>query len=531
MNAETILRAVGALSDAYILEARAALQRPRVRPQRRAWRVVLIAAALAALFTATAYAMGWFDLRGRVIETEIASDGSLHDGLPMSDASPEPTAALRRWLSLNGGSESPEFEASAAWLRFEHEYLSGRRVSDDDAWQAGLDEETVNICRYYGVYDLAMLEELQSIAEEYGLRLHTRRITPVSLGDFYRAAGTGAFLAEGTGSGYLYEDGSFLLEGRLSGEKREDKAFTIIKNLSGAIPAMEHGIGDPEGYREREYTNVHGDTVLIVRREDPAELRLFYERDAVFVEVYAPSTSSLLADDEGGERLADAILFRELVKTEVDFAAAVHEPTAYDGAESAASLADFRACAEGQAMEELCRLSYSLWGTEAGRAQLETERAALAARYGLQGAGGHVIVTKQEHIDSGVFDGDGPQISTEDFAALGYDPRLVQQFVFLELWENGALGFSNEMRWQYIPKGALCPFVEEPFAENYPQQWFYRTACGEVVQISTDELSNLRASVVVCETEKGWVFGMGGHDKSVQELEALADAVDFSCFP
>ena len=216
----------------------------------------------------------------------------------------------------------------------------------------------------------------------------------------------------------------------------------------------------------------------------------------------------------------------------MDLAAAVHEPKACEGAEGAASLADFRASAEGQAAEELCRLSYSLWGTEAGRTQLEAERELLAARCGLRDAADYVIVTKQEHIDSGVFADEGvPQINEEAFAARGYDPRLVRQFIYLELWENGALGFSNEMKWQYIPKGALCPYVDEPFAESYPQEWFCRTACGAVVHISTDELSNLHASVIICETEKGWVLGMGGHNKSVQELEALADALDFSCFP
>lgn len=515
MNAESILRAVGGVSDAYILEAGAALRRTQARPRRRVWRVVLLAAALAALFTATAYAMGWFSLRGHVIETELA-----------------PTAQPRRWLSLNGASDSPEYEANAAWLRFEREYLSSHRVSEDDSWKAGLDEKTVEVCRYYAVYDRTMLEKLQSIAAEYGLRLHTRRVTPVSLGDFYRAAGTGAFLAEGTGGGYLYEDGSFCFEGRLPGEGRELLTFTILKNLSGSLPAMEHGIGAPEDYREREYTSAHGDAVLIVRREEPEELRLFYEEDGVFIEVYVPSDSALLKSDGGGERLADAILFRELVKTRVDLAAAVHEPKACEGAEGAASLADFRASAEGQAAEELCRLSYSLWGTEAGRTQLEAERELLAARCGLRDAADYVIVTKQEHIDSGVFADEGvPQINEEAFAARGYDPRLVRQFIYLELWENGALGFSNEMKWQYIPKGALCPYVDEPFAESYPQEWFCRTACGAVVHISTDELSNLHASVIICETEKGWVLGMGGHNKSVQELEALADALDFSCFP
>ena len=58
----------------------------------------------------------------------------------------------------------------------------------------------LSISGRYGVYDLAMLDELNALAEQYGLRLHTHQVTPYTLEDFYRAAGTGAFLADGAGS-------------------------------------------------------------------------------------------------------------------------------------------------------------------------------------------------------------------------------------------------------------------------------------------------------------------------------------------
>jgi len=240
MKSYTLLRAMSGIREDYVLEAQGFLgygregRKPR-RVNRKLWTTLLVAAIIASLFTVTAYAMGWFGLRERMIESAPKTPAAEETTSP--ENSPAPTAEPKRWVSLNGYADSPEYLANAEWLRFREEYLATHTITNDNSWMDGLDEETVNTCHYYGVYEQAMLDELNALAEQYGLRLHTHQVTPLSLEDFYRAAGTGVFLTEGEGSGYIYEDGSFLLQGL-------DETFTlsIMKNLSGTILPLSSGM-------------------------------------------------------------------------------------------------------------------------------------------------------------------------------------------------------------------------------------------------------------------------------------------------
>ena len=177
MSSYALLQAMSGIRADYVLEAEDFLdlsgevRKPR-RTRRRLWTTLLVAAVLLALFTMTAYAMGWFGLRQRMIELPAQPSPAAESAAP--DASPVPTAQPRRWVSLNGYVDSPEYLANAEWLRFRDEYLASHPVSNDVSWMEGLDEETVDTCRFYGVYDPTMLAELNSLAERYGLALHTR---------------------------------------------------------------------------------------------------------------------------------------------------------------------------------------------------------------------------------------------------------------------------------------------------------------------------------------------------------------------
>ena len=540
MSSYALLQAMSGIRADYVLEAEDLLdlsgevRKPR-RARRRLWTTLLVAAVLLALFTLTAYAMGWFGLRQRMIELPAQPSPAAESAAP--DESPAPTAEPQRWVSLNGYVDSPEYRANAEWLRFRDEYLASHPVSNDVSWMEGLDEETVDTCHFYGVYDPAMLEELQALAERYGLALHTRQVTPVSLEDFYRTAGTGAFLTKGDGNGYIYEDGSFLLDWNLDGQ---GSIVTILKNLSGTILPYMSGIDKPKNYREWEYTTAHGDTVLLAlneSREDiaagRADLRIFYDRDEVFIMVCDGFYRAGSVSEADCEAVADRILFRELVKTAPDLDAGYREPTVCAEPGDAATLEDFLASPEGQAARAWSQAARSRQGTEAGLRELAALRPGIVERYGLTDSVRYMDVTSRSDVDAGGFeDAPYPPISFEDFAALGYEEQLARQFSGFAYWDNGVmLGLFNDIEWIYIPFGAFCDYSYDLTAEHYPDTWFYRTRGGTVVQLCADLSKSRVGPAVICRTDKGWLIGRGHFCHNAEELESWADEIDCSLFP
>ena len=540
MNSYKLLHAMSGIREDYVLEAMDFLgysaeeARPR-RVNRKLWTTLLVAAIIVSLFTVTAYAMGWFGLRQRMIESAPETQEAVSES-----ASPEnstaPTAEPKRWVSLNGYADSPEYLANAEWLRFREEYLATHTITNDNSWMDGLDEETVNTCHYYGVYEQAMLDELNALAEQYGLRLHTHQVTPLTLEDFYRAAGTGAFLTEGSGSGYIYEDGSFKLECEL---ELKGGMLAVIKNTAGSILPISHGIDDPDRYEEWEYTTVHGDTVLLawnnqLRGMNRGDLRMFYDSDGVFIEAYLIDEGNRDLDGrEACEALADKIIFHELLKTAPDFSVLYVEPTVANDPGDTATLADFLASPEGQAARAWSQASNSRRGTEAGQRELASLRPGIVEKYGLLDYTQDWEVGSQEHIDSGLFqDSPAPAINYDEFAEKGYDRRIAEMFYTLGLQDNGVVLGYKSMLWIYIPFGSFCDYTFDLTADSYTDEWFYRTECGAVVTLCADFGDTSTAPpVVIYRTANGWLIGHGNFCHNAYELESWADEINYTLFP
>lgn len=329
LDSFALLSAMRGIRDEYVIDVAKALgytdtvERSKTRHfNRKLWSTLLVAAILISLFTITAYAMGWFGLRERVIESVPESEPTV-TGSGFADDSPVPTEAAKRWVSLNGYKDSPEYLANAEWLRFREEYQANHTITNDNSWMNGMDEETVNTCHFYGVYDQNMLDKLVALAEQYGLHLHTHQITEYTLEEFYRSAGTGKFMTEGDGAGYIYEDGSFMLD--FQGEQ-QNVLLSIMKNMSGTILPLSSGMDQQENYQEWEYTNAHGDTVLLAFNEkredvaiDMADLRIFFDMDGVYIMAHAVFYEPESVSKEDCEQIADSIVFHELLKTNPDF--------------------------------------------------------------------------------------------------------------------------------------------------------------------------------------------------------------------
>ena len=116
-----IMEHVSKIDDGFILDVAEILEQSGgkvVRPQNKTvWRVLLVAAILISLFTATAYALDWFGLSARRISPDLPEETDS----ALSDADAETMARIRdthrhSYVSLGGVTGSPEYSAAAEWL-------------------------------------------------------------------------------------------------------------------------------------------------------------------------------------------------------------------------------------------------------------------------------------------------------------------------------------------------------------------------------------------------------------------------------
>lgn len=243
-------------------------------------RIVLIAAILSALFAATAYAAGWFGLRERSLSTGIQVDSfsKTEDGEWKEQ---EKEAVL---FIPAGYKDSDEYKASEEWFLFD---LTYREDMIDRCVAAGLgawdwldDEGATELLgdsvRIYSAGDVPMAEKLLEICEKYSLKLHSSRVFPTDMQEFYRLSGTEPFGAD-MGTAYVFEDGSYLLEGSFlyQGEYLD---YSLERHIEGTLPPFTRRLGDPESYEEWGYTTSRGCTVCIDWSKEADWLYYTYEQ-------------------------------------------------------------------------------------------------------------------------------------------------------------------------------------------------------------------------------------------------------------
>ncbi len=501
---------------------------PRRHSVRRLVSYGLLAAVLLSLLTVTAYALGWFGLRERSFERPR----------PQSAQTASQPEKKRVYLSLNGYRDSPEYLANAEWTAFYDEYMASTEIDFDSGFLDGQSADFVETCHYYGCCDQAMADKLYEIAGRYGLELHTLRLTPVTLEDFYRGAGTGAFLAPGlTGNGYIYEDGSFKMEGEASSEDGgPDYGFTFHRHLAGTVMPYAGIAFDPEAYTEWEYTNVWGDTVLICFNEQEQAGEIFFDRDGVYMNVTGGPWEGR-DSPETMERLADLFLFHEALPHEADVAWLSHGPTVCKNPGSAAVWEDFLASPEGKAAAEYAAFAagqlgeaayqeYNPWA--APQEALLEKMGQLSEAYGLTAPSrfGALVLSEKEEAPA---EWPGRVVTLDELEHRGYRRALLEQLSPMDLFfDNGVLDSSL---WQIIPKGALCIDLGPLPGEDGWESWFYRTETGAVVTIRAN-LANPhgpdRGAMILYEGENAWVIGRPAWYNTAYEIEATANMLDFS---
>ena len=217
-----------------------------------------IAVAVVAALGASAYAGFKGGLAGLSFgksstEYPVVEDGQ--DSGTEGSQMPLPEVEL---ISLQGYADSPEYNATAEWLRFEDSYDRDWQIMyayDAECKRTGEDPFGEKYGTY-GVYSQEMADKVDEITAKYNLELHTgfddcnEQIFKAKYGKVFPEAFSGV--------GYMYDDGTFQMDSLCNGIN-----FQIRRCMRGYFDTVYLNIGNAENYEEYEYKTKSGITVTI----------------------------------------------------------------------------------------------------------------------------------------------------------------------------------------------------------------------------------------------------------------------------
>ena len=280
MNKDQFFDVFGQIDPAYVFAVdeilAGAVTKPAAFSRRKLIRAALIAAVILGLLTVTAYAAGLFGLQERLIRDPAPtgqSAGLAEDTEKTLDQLQ--SVHHRDHLSLSGVNGSPEYRAAAEWLAYKGSHadqMAAEQLEQGKAYYEwrdlersfAPDEQTKEICRLYQVWDEAMWDKLQEIAEKYGLALHTGRTAFPGVPRDYG----------------IYEDGSF--SAAIEAIARIGFSYTIYLERPGTLPADDLAAGTEE-YEEWAYSNAWGDELSIARCADDDWALVFYTGESATI--------------------------------------------------------------------------------------------------------------------------------------------------------------------------------------------------------------------------------------------------------
>ncbi|MGI5977253.1 MAG: hypothetical protein ACOX68_06125 [Candidatus Limivicinus sp.] len=505
MNSKNLLYAMEGIRSEFVEDTAAAMAYTgrRTVKIKKIWRTALIAAVIAALLTAAAYAAGLFGLNARKAELPPDSQGN-----------------ARCAVIPNGFRDSDTFKGSAEWWSYVTEKTdSGEYTGSIDFSFARGDEELYSIANQYFACTEEMLDRLLEIAEKYDLELYRNNLMFEGRDDFYALTGAGRFIPDENleaGWGYVFADGSFKLEGIIK-TGGEDCAVTLCRSKSGSIYPYGRMFTEYSEAEELQFSNKRsqsysvypGSTVLISYVSPDG--RTFIE-----INPYLPPEQGNTEEMrlERARAIADMIDFEALCEENREAEAVLEKPRgAEDNMEILDKLRDFqsgpvfRAAAEFQDFFTANFYGFSFTGTwgmkDCGDIDEELER--LGEKYGLQYA-------KEKSTGNEFF----PEAQVYDNGAWYYGAKDERGFITIQ--------------YHYIPKTALytglihyCPI------EEYARVWDYRTESGETVLLCSGGPDRLSAPYAFYETDSAYIIcQLSSID--VREMEREADSIDWAAF-
>ena len=280
--------------------------------RRRSFRgALLLAAALALVLTfgTVTYATDLFGLRSVILYHQSGNSDE-----PYSDTDV---------LSLQGLADSPEAMANTRWQSFYNSYdpdgsiLAAAVSSGDTALDSRYDA--------YPCYTREMADELDALADEYGLELlssptlygsDARYMLPRQMADSLPESGA-AYDHQFDG-GYCYDCGSFMAEGTFifgDGQWSCPTSYQFVCSRKGYLSVSYLPIGNADEYTQWEYETACGVTATLAMGPDKALIIVDRPETYLVVNVLnvryddAASGEEITMPDTVLETMADAFHF------------------------------------------------------------------------------------------------------------------------------------------------------------------------------------------------------------------------------
>lgn len=487
-----LYEAFGAVEDRFLLEAEMDLglwrRKARIRGK-KLLRTLLIAAAIAALLGATAYAVGLLKWSERVFPVE---------------------GTEKIIVVPNGLKGTKTYEGTGAWWTWIDEHQ--KDAKDYELRFAQGNDQKRKTSELYGAYSEEAADKLFEIADSFGLALYAESLSVESGERLAELTGLQPFLSEGEAvlqGGYVFPDGSFKTEGRLD-LKTLSLWCTLQRFSTGALYPYGGVIRSPE-IRERDYQNALGQDINVVSFSNKTELWYLSSDGETFAVLKLDAfpgketlTRSGFADREAlAEYVADRIDFAAICEKNDAAEQILSTPRgAEDNREAASRLEQFYhspVCAAAREFEDFFTANF--YGTS------------FTGVYGQEG---------YEDIDAKL-----------DALAESYKLRYAKAKTAKEnetRYDNGAIYQSLDgAELHYIPKDALytrLPHVVAP--EEYQRIWELETA-GRWILCFTDGPEKISGNCLLYETEKAWVLVIV-RTRDVAVMEQVARSIDWTAF-
>ena len=290
LNSSMLLSAMSGSEDEYILKTDKMLCYSGAESKKRSLspRTLLIAAIIAGLLSAAAFAAGYWGRKDR------------SETLPLDAAGYE-----RQIIIPNGFKESPTYKGSLEWWI----YLD-RAENPGEGFDFASGQKEYSIAEIYMADSREKLDKLHSIADKYGLKLYTSEMCVENKDEFEAATGLGSFADTENLSGYIFTDGSFKIEFEFKEELFRSCSMTRI--MSGSIYPYG-GAGRAVPLKEEEYITDKGQNVSLGQGGGAGVISYLSNDSETFIELNF-STYSFDGSDatEGMMCIANSIDFEAL---------------------------------------------------------------------------------------------------------------------------------------------------------------------------------------------------------------------------
>ena len=233
-----------------------------IKPKRNTKKLVtiLIAVAVVSAVGIAAYAGITHGLES---QTFGKSTWAPEEEMPVGESGESYIIPEREFISLQGYVDSPEYQATAEWVKFEDNY--DRDFSIVNEYDAECKRTGVDVFgeKYpcYCIYSQEMADKVDGILAKYNLKLHTG----MADGNYelFRERFGEIWTADVIGAGYFYDDGTFQFDATY-----KNIEFQIRRCMRGYFDTVYLNVGNIDSYEQWTYVTKDGIPVNIAMSAD-----------------------------------------------------------------------------------------------------------------------------------------------------------------------------------------------------------------------------------------------------------------------